>query len=248
MPKAKNNGKEATHQFGEAAIDASVSAWVERFIQENLPISPVPSVPEILLHRAGPWSGLSRLAERVEDFGAPYWAYDWGGGLALARHILDNPEIVVGRRVLDLGAGSGIVGIAAMKAGAREVVAADTDPCAMAAIDLNAAVNGIPIVPIRGDLTVVPPPTVDLVLVGDLFYDHDLAERVTSFLNQCLEANISILIGDPWRAFLPRTRLQLLAEYPGPDFGDISRVGQRKNAVFSFEPACRQVHPCRASE
>ncbi|WP_346772417.1 50S ribosomal protein L11 methyltransferase [Chelativorans sp. AA-79] len=193
----------------------------------------------MLLHHAGPRSGLSRLAERDEDFGTPYWAYDWGGGLALARHILDNPEIVVGRRVLDLGAGSGIVAIAAMRAGAEEAIAADTDPYAIAAIDLNASANGVAIVPFRGDPTAAPPPAVDLVLVGDLFYDRSLAERVTIFLEQCLASNIEVLIGDPWRAFLPRTRLQLLADYPGPDFGDINRFEQRKNAVFSFGPVRR---------
>jgi predicted nicotinamide N-methyase len=191
-------------------------------------------VPEIRLHRAGSSSGLWRLAERDENFGTPYWAYDWGGGLALARHVLDHPDIIVGRRALDLGAGSGIVGIAALQAGAKEVIAADTDPYAIAATVLNAAANGVAVLTFLGDLTVGSPPAVDIVLVGDLFYDHDLAERVTIFLDQCLEANVEVLIGDPWRAFLPRPRLQLLAEYPGPDFGDINRVGQQKNAVFSF--------------
>ncbi|MCR4265051.1 50S ribosomal protein L11 methyltransferase [Nitratireductor sp. ZSWI3] len=217
-------------------MDATAFVRVQRFIEENLPIGPVPSVPEIRLHRATPKSGLWRLAERDENFGTPYWAYDWGGGLALARHVLDNPKLVVGRRILDLGAGSGIVGIAAMKAGAMETIAADTDPYAMTAIDLNAAANGVTVVPSLGDLTASSPPVVDLVLVGDLFYDQDVAERVTIFLERCLEADIKVLIGDPWRAFLPRTRLQLLAEYSGPDFGAINRVGPQKNAVFLFEP------------
>jgi predicted nicotinamide N-methyase len=220
-------------------MDAASFAWVQQFIQANLPIHSVPSVPEILLHRAGPRSGLWRLAERDADFGTPYWAYDWGGGLALARHVLDHPDMVIGRRVLDLGAGSGIVGIAAAKAGATEVIAADTDPYAIAAIGLNAAANRVTVLPVLGDLTGGSPPAVDVILVGDLFYDDDLAERVTSFLEQCFNSNVKVLIGDPWRAFLPRSRLQLLAEYPGRDFGDINRVAQQKNAVFSFEPACR---------
>ncbi|WP_342021925.1 class I SAM-dependent methyltransferase [Nitratireductor soli] len=236
MPKTENHGKEAVHRFGEAAIDASALAWIQRFIQTNLPVGPVPTVPEILVHRANPRSGLWRLAERDADFGTPYWAYDWGGGLALARHVLDNPQCVAGRRALDLGAGSGVVGIAAMLAGARKVVSADTDPYAIAAMGLNAAVNGVAVTPFAGDLTVGPAPAVDIVLVGDLFYDSHLAERVTMFLERCLEAHIQVLIGDPWRAFLPHARLRLLAEYPGPDFAGSDQAGQRKNAVFSLEP------------
>ncbi|HUZ90902.1 MAG TPA: 50S ribosomal protein L11 methyltransferase, partial [Methylocella sp.] len=148
-----------------------------------------------------------------EDFDTPYWAYDWGGGLALARHILNYPEIVAGRTVLDLGAGSGIVGIAAAKSGAKHVIAADIDRYAIAAIGLNSTANGVAISAFFGDLTAASPPEVDVVLVGDLFYEEDLAQRVTTFLDRCLVSNIDVLIGDPWRTFLPRTRLQLLAEY-----------------------------------
>jgi predicted nicotinamide N-methyase len=209
---------------------------VQQFIRENLPIRPVLSVPEIHLHRATPESGLWRLAQESEDFDTPYWAYDWGGGLALARYILDNPKAVLGQRALDLGAGSGIVGIAAAKAGAKEVIAADTDQYAVVAMGLNATANDVTVVPLSVDLTGGVPPAVDVVLVGDLFYDSGLARRVSAFLDRCLESNIRVLIGDPWRALLPRTRLQLLAEYPGPDFGDINRLDKRKNAVFSFEP------------
>lgn len=152
------------------------------------------------MHRANPRSGLWRLAERDADFGTPYWAYDWGGGLALARHVLDNPQCVAGRRALDLGAGSGIVGIAAMLAGAEEAIGADTDPYAIAAMGLNAAANSVAVASFAGDLTAGPAPSVDIVLVGDLFYDSHLAERVTMFLERCLAAHIKVLIGDPWRA------------------------------------------------
>jgi predicted nicotinamide N-methyase len=169
-----------------------------------------------------------------DDFDTPYWAYDWGGGLALARHVLNFPEIVAGCTVLDLGAGSGIVGIAAAKSGAKAVIAADIDPYAIAAISLNAAVNGVAISTFLGDLTAGPPPDVDIILVGDLFYDGDLARRVTAFLDRCLASNIEILVGDPWRSSLPTTRLQLRAQYPGPDFGEGSHCGQKQNAVFSF--------------
>lgn len=188
------------------------------------------------MHKAGPESGLGRFAEADESFGAPYWAYHWGGGLALARHILDHPQIVAGRRVLDLGAGSGIVGIAAAMSGARHVVAADVDRYAIAAIGLNAAANGVAVSAFHGDLTTGSPPDVDTVLVGDLFYEADLAQRVTAFLDRCHGLKIEVLVGDPQRAFLPRHRLEMLAEYPGADFGSREGAGQKPNAVFAFRP------------
>lgn len=218
-------------------IDAALTPQILRFIRANFPVTPVASVPELCLHKAGPSSALWRLAEMDEDFDTPYWAYDWGGGLALARHILNYPEIVAGRAVLDLGAGSGIVGIAAAKSGAKHVIAADIDRYAIAAIDLNAEANGVAISTSFDDPTAGSPPAVDVVLVGDLFYEQDLARRVTGFLDRCLQSNIDVLIGDPWRAFLPRRRLQLLAEYPGADFGDEIRGEPKQNAVFAFKMA-----------
>jgi predicted nicotinamide N-methyase len=215
----------------------TTSSDILRFIRSNFPVTPVPAVPEIVLHRAGPKSGLWRLAEIDEEFDTPYWAYDWGGGLALARHILDHPETVAGRAVLDLGAGSGIVGIAAAKSGAAHVIAADIDRYAIAATGLNATANCVAISAFLGDLTAGSPPEVDVVLVGDLFYEAGLARRVTAFLDRCLGSDIGILIGDPWRSFLPRMRLQLIAEYPGTDFGNGTRDEPKQNAVFSFKRA-----------
>jgi predicted nicotinamide N-methyase len=154
-------------------------------------IAPVPTLPEIRIYTAHPASGLWRLAELDEDGSGPsppYWAYHWAGGAALARHILDRPETVTGGRVLDLGAGSGIVGIAAAKAGAREVIAAEIDRYALAALGLNSELNGVEITAIGDDLTAGPPPPVNLVAVGDLFYERDLADRVTAFLDRCLAA------------------------------------------------------------
>jgi predicted nicotinamide N-methyase len=204
------------------------------FIRANLPLMPVPGIPEIHLHKASPSSGLGRLAARDEHgFGSPYWAYYWAGGLALARHVLDHPEIVAGRRVLDLGAGSGLVAIAAAKADARLVIAAEVDPYAIAALGLNVAHNDAAVSVVHDDLTAGSPPDVDIVLVGDLFYDRDLAERVTAFLDRCLAAGAQILVGDPWRAWLPRTRLRLLAEY---DVAETDSSAAKPSAVFAFEP------------
>lgn len=215
------------------------------FIRVNLPVEAVPSVPEIRLHRAGPRSGLWRLAESDKDFGSPYWAHRWGGGLVLARYLLDHPQTVAGRSVLDLGAGSGIVAIAAAKAGASRVMAADTDRYAVTATGLNAVLNGVSVSPVHGDLTNGDPPEVAVVAVGDLFYEQDLAGRVMIFLDRCLAAGIEVLIGDPWRAHLPRARLEVLAESAVADFGDGDPGSP--SAVFSYLPAGRADRPVEPS-
>ena len=193
----------------------------------------MPGVPEIKLHKASPTSGLWRLAQEDEDgFGAPYWAHYWAGGLALARYVLDNPAVVAGLRVLDLGAGSGLVGIAAAKAGARAVVAAEVDPYAVAALKLNMKLNGASISVVREDLTAGdPPPETDVILVGDLFYAADLSERVTAFLDRCSNCGIPALIGDPWRAHLPISRLTELARYVVTEGGS---HGLGPSGVFAF--------------
>lgn len=206
---------------------------ITRFIQSNLPVEPVPTVPEIRVHRANPKSGLWRLAQADEAFDAPYWAHLWGGGLALARHVLDHPETVANRRVLDLGCGNGVVGIAAAIAGARSVLCADIDRYALIATQLNAALNGVTLTTLHADLTTGPaPPDTDLILVGDLFYDPDLAACVTAFLDRCLTQGVEILVGDPNRASLPLARLRRIADYLGLDFGD--RSDRRLNTVFAF--------------
>jgi predicted nicotinamide N-methyase len=230
MAKAKRSSL-----MERAIISTSAPPEIARFIQSNFPVAPVPSVPEIRLHKAGPKSGLWKLAEADEAFGNPYWAYHWGGGLALARHVLDHPGIVAGRAVLDLGAGSGIVGIAAAKAGASRVIAADIDRYAVVAMELNAAANGVAISPLLGDLLVGSPPDIDAVLVGDLFYEAELALRVTAFLDRCVTSGIEVLVGDPLRAFLPLERLDMLAEYPGGDFASSDHGAPARNAVFAFK-------------
>jgi predicted nicotinamide N-methyase len=204
------------------------------FIRERLPLTPVPSVPELRLYTAHPASGLRRLLGDT-DGPAPYWAYPWAGGIALARFVLDRPEIVAGRRVLDLGAGSGLVGIAAAKAGAADVIAAETDLNGLAAISLNAAANGVVVRALGEDLLSREPPAVDLVLAGDVFYDADLAIRVEAFLDRCLAWGIAVLVGDPGRRRLPRPRLRLLAEYAVPDFGAGKQDTDGRGAVFAFE-------------
>lgn len=208
-----------------------------RFIEASMPLAPVPSLPEIRFHTAHAGSGLGRFAGREAREGgrAPYWAFVWAGGAALARHVLNRPDIVAGRRVLDLGAGSGIVAIAAARAGASTVLAADIDPDALIALALNAAANNVVVTSILEDPTGGPPPAVELVAVGDLFYERSLAMRVTAFLDSCLQAGMEVLIGDPGRAHLPRSRLQLLAEYPVPDVGDGKRDPLKPSFVFALK-------------
>jgi len=187
------------------------------FIRTRLPLEPVPSLPAMSLHTARAGSGLGRFLGA--GGGTPYWAYAWAGGLALAHHLAARPACVAGRAVLDLGAGSGLVGIAAARAGARRVLAAEIDPSGRAALALNAAANGVAIEILAGDVTAGPPLDVDLVLVGDLFYEAGLAARVSAFLDRCLAAGQAVLVGDPGRAPLPRARLEPVARYTVPDFG-----------------------------
>ncbi len=198
-----------------------------------------PLAPEIALLLAHPGSRLSRLAACEGDSGdePPYWAFAWPGGLALARYILDRPYVARDRRVLDLGAGSGLVAIAAAKAGARAVLAAETSAWGRAAIALNANANGVTIETIGHDLMAGPPPDAELILVGDLFYEQDLAERTTRFLDTCLAAGAEALIGDLGRADLPFSRLKGLAEYPVADIGDGGLATPRRGGVFAFARA-----------
>ncbi len=229
MTKAKKR-----HRRRRADIDTPTPPDIVQLIQSRFPLAPVRSVPEIRLHRAGPNSGLSRLADADASFGIPYWAHSWGGGLALARHVLDHPEAVAGKRVLDLGAGSGLVAIAAAMAGARDVIAADVDHYAVVATQLNARANSVVVSTVLGDLTGGAAPDVNVVLVGDLFYEAELARRVTGFLERCVAGGVRVLVGDPRRAFLPVQRLVLLAEYPGGDFGSGAASGTQMNAVYAF--------------
>jgi len=203
------------------------------FIRDNLPVTAVPGIPEIRLHKAVPGSGLKRLAEIDEaGLGSPYWAYHWAGGLALARHVLDHPGIVAGKRVLDLGAGGGLVAIAATKAGAMHVTAAEIDRYAAAALRLNAALNNARIELIETDLTCGEPPNGDIVLVGDLFYAPELAEKVTALLDRCLAKSQMVLIGDPWRAHLPMPRLREIAHYAVAETGGTAKP----SGVFAWRP------------
>lgn len=221
------------------SIIADLPLAVLSYIAAHFPLTPVPTVPEIRIRKSTPASGIARLAALAgADFAAPYWASWWGGGLALARYVLDHPESVAGKSVLDVGCGSGLVGIAAAKAGAAHVLAADIDPFAIALTRLNAQENSVAIDTLLGDLTTRASPQADaipdIILAGDVFYDAALALCMTRFLERCRAQNIAVLVGDPGRATLPRDRLTPIAEYEGPDFGDAAETRGR-NAVFAFD-------------
>lgn len=197
------------------------------FIATHLPVAPVPGLP-IRLHGATPKSGVWRLAGE----NAPYWAWCWPGGLALAHHLCANPVSLAGRSVLDLGTGSGLVAIAAKLAGAKTVIACDIDPNALAATRLNAALNAVELDVLEADLLDGPAPDVDIVLVGDLFYAFDLAARICAFLDRCQQRGTQILIGDIGRPALPRHRLERLSSWPVADFADAGGARPHSAGVY----------------
>ncbi|MEJ0023772.1 MAG: methyltransferase [Alphaproteobacteria bacterium] len=185
------------------------------FIRANTRLLTPPHCPEIQLYLADDAVALWELTE--EELGEmglppPFWAFAWAGGQALARYILDNPDIVRGKSVLDVAAGGGVVAIAAMKAGARSVLAIDLDAFATEASLINAAENHVSIETQTGD-ALAAPPTEDVILVGDLFYDRDIAARLLAWLKAAPGA---VLVGDPGRSYLPKEALEKVAEYAVP--------------------------------
>jgi predicted nicotinamide N-methyase len=182
----------------------------EAFITANAVLTPPPLVPEIKLYLATEVVPLWRATEEeLEKIGVPppYWAFAWAGGQALARYILDHPEVVAGKRVLDIGSGSGLVGIAAKKAGAASVLSADIDAFSCTAIRLNAAANGCQIAVTQEDL-IGRDGDWEIILVGDLYYERPLAERLLAWL-----AGRAALLGDPGRNYFPKDRTERLALY-----------------------------------
>jgi predicted nicotinamide N-methyase len=147
----------------------------------------------------------------------PFWAAAWPGGQALARYVLDHPDVVRGRSVLDLGSGSGLVAVAAVLAGATDVVASEVDPYGIAAIRVNAQVNAVQGITAVGDLLDGEPPEVSVVLAGDVCYDRLMTERVLPFLTAARERGVEVLIGDPGRPYLPHDRLIPLSVVDVPD-------------------------------
>ena len=206
------------------------------FILAETRLRPVPHAPEIALHVADEATELwQRTEEELGQIGLPppFWAFAWAGGQALARYILDHPETVRGRRVLDFASGSGLVAIAAMKAGAAEVTACDIDPFAIAAIGVNAEANGVAVATLASDI-VGQDPGWDAVLAGDICYERDLATRVTDWLFALSRRGATVLIGDPGRSYLPKDRLENLAVYQVPVTRTLEDSDIKKSSVWRF--------------
>lgn len=198
----------------------SVDATLDRedFIRRHTRLLRVPHAPEISLHLADEATALwEKTEEELDAIGLPppFWAFAWAGGQALARYVLDHPEIVHGRTVLDFASGSGLVAIAAAKAGSAGVEAADIDRFSHVAIILNARVNDVSLKVLAEDVVGLPDRW-DVVLAGDIAYEADMTGRCFDWLGKLARGGATVLIGDPGRAFLPRTRLTKIATYEVP--------------------------------
>lgn len=201
------------------------------FIRANTALIAPPLVPEIRLHLATEVVPLWRATEEeLEKIGVPppYWAFAWAGGQALARYVLDHPALVSGKQVLDIGSGSGLVGLAAAKAGAAHVLAADIDAFAGAAIALNASANHLPLAITQDDM-IGRTGNWDIVLVGDLFYERPLAEKLLAWLHT---QNSAALLGDPGRNYFPKDGVEKLATYNVQTTRDLEDREIRETSVY----------------
>jgi predicted nicotinamide N-methyase len=209
------------------------------FILDNTRLQRPPHTPEVELHLADEITPIWRMTEEaLEGLGLPppFWAFAWAGGQALARYVLDTPRVVAGRRVIDFASGSGIVGIAALKAGAARVLCADIDAYCEAAISLNAAANGVAPEFTDADLLEAPPPAwAEVILAGDICYEKPLAERVMAWLTAAREQGATVLIGDPGRSYFPKTGLTKLAEYQVPTTRELEDFEIKKTAVWTLD-------------
>jgi predicted nicotinamide N-methyase len=208
------------------------------FILENTRLQAPPHTPELTLHLADEITPIWKLTEEaLAELGLPppFWAFAWAGGQALARYVMDHPAEVSGRRVVDFASGSGIVGVAAMKAGAAHVTAADIDAFCGAAAALNAEANGVVLDFTGQDLLDRPPPAVEVILAGDICYEKPLAERVMAWLREAHRQGVRVLIGDPGRSYFPREGLAKLAEYQVPTTRELEDMEVKRTAVWTLE-------------
>lgn len=189
-------------------------------------------VEEIGLLTASPALELWELWQQTGRDDPPFWAYPWAGGQALARYLLDNPGTVRGRRVLDVASGSGLVAIAAARAGAGRVTAGDIDPLAVAAITANASANGVRVAARAFDLAAEDPGDAEVVLAGDVFYQRQLAEVAMAFLRAAVCAGARVLVADPGRAFVPLGSLTALARYEVPVLTAIENTPVKAVTVY----------------
>jgi len=217
-----------------------MAASPRAFVLRHTRLRPVPGLEAIRLHLADEVLPLWH-AVQVEtddpDAALPYWAFAWGGGLAVARHLEAHPEAVAGRRVFDLASGSGLCAIAAMRAGAAVAAGADIDAFAAAAIELNGRANGLRLAVVRRDvLDDRAPPDVDVILAGDCWYDARLAERVLPWLQRASAGGIDVLVGDPGRRYLPTDALDELAAYEVRTTTELEDLERKDARVYTIRP------------
>jgi predicted nicotinamide N-methyase len=221
-------------------------------VRANTTLRSVALVPEIRLYQAsepiGVWQRTERAAGRT-GLDPPFWAFAWAGGQALARYLLDHPAAVKDRRVIDIASGSGLVAIAAARAGAAAVTGYDIDPLAIAAITLNAAANGATVLAVQADVLdtdVLDTDDLDtgdlgpdVLLVADAFYERDLARRVTRFAERGQARGADVLIGDFGRAYLPRDRLTPVAAYDVPGLSALEDSDVKRTTIWELTRHCR---------
>ncbi len=208
-----------------------------RFILENTSVLTPPHVPELRLRLADEAHELWRKTEAQlaeSDLPPPFWAFAWAGGQGLARYVLDNPALVKGKRAIDFAAGSGLVGIAAMLAGAAEAICADIDPYAFGAATINAALNNVSVAPLHENLIGSALDT-DLLLAGDVFYDRQFAAELIPWFETLAASGVDILVGDPGRTYLPKARLEQLAEYQVPVTRALEDADIKRTTVWRFQ-------------
>ena len=200
----------------------------------------MPHAPEISLWLADEVTPIWRLTEdELGEMGLPppFWAFAWAGGQGLARWLLDHPAEVVGKRVLDFAAGSGLVGIAAMKAGAASALCADIDPFCGAAVDRNAAANGVTVGFTAADLLNAPPLEAEVICAGDVFYEQPMAGRVLAWLRLASDRGSRVLVGDPLRTYFPKEGFDLLAEYAVPTTRELEDSAVKRTRVWTLPAA-----------
>lgn len=209
------------------------------FIRANTAIASPSMVPELRLHLASEITPIWRATEQaLQEAGIepPYWAFCWPGGQALARLVLDRPELVAGRRVIDFASGSGVTALAAARAGAAHVLASDIDQLAVAAIGLNAALNGLRVEATARDLLRHEAPPADIVLAGDVCYEECLAGHVFAWLRARAASGALVLLGDPGRHYLPSQGLEEVARYAIPTSLQLENRGLKETVVWRVLP------------
>jgi predicted nicotinamide N-methyase len=217
----------------------TVSEVPTAYIRAHVHLAAVPFLPELRLHQADEPIGLFELVGGgySSERPPPFWAFAWAGGQGLARYVLDHPDTVSGRRVLDLASGSGLVAIAAALAGAAAVRAVDVDADAVRAIGRNASANGVAVEATLGDILAEDAGDAEVVLAGDAFYSKAMADRVLAFTRRATRNGARVLVGDPDRAYLPRRLFRLLHTYDVPTRPALEGVPVKRTTIWELPGA-----------